>query len=107
MLRRRLLAVLVLLIGVGIGWWVYSSQMHGWKPFKLVLDLSGGTQLVYKADFSGNPNANVADSMASLRDTIERRVSVSASRSLSSRPSTEEVISPDSRRSASLLSFRG
>lgn len=76
MLRRRLLAVLVLLIGAGIGYWVYGSQVHNWRPFKLGLDLSGGTQLTYKADFSGNPNANVADSMASLRDTIERRVNM-------------------------------
>lgn len=59
-----------------IGWYVYSSEISGSRPFRLGLDLSGGTQLVYKADLSEIPPANTNDSMASLRDTIERRVNL-------------------------------
>ncbi len=76
MARRRLIAVLILLLGAGIGWFVYSSQLHSWRPFKLGLDLSGGTELTYHADLSAIQGADVTDSMAALRDTIERRVNL-------------------------------
>ncbi|KKW47910.1 MAG: Preprotein translocase subunit SecD [Candidatus Kaiserbacteria bacterium GW2011_GWA2_58_9] len=76
MLQRRLVALAVLLIGAGIGWYVYSSQMSGSRPFKLGLDLSGGTQLVYRAKLDAIRSTDVADSMVSLRDTIERRVNL-------------------------------
>ena len=69
-------AVLVLLAGVGIGYFAYWSEGHNFRPFKLGLDLSGGTQLVYKADLSAIPGADAADSLAALRDTIERRVNL-------------------------------
>jgi protein-export membrane protein SecD len=68
------MALMVLLIALGIGYFVYYSHLHGTRPFKLGLDLSGGTQLVYQADLAAISGADVADSMASLRDTIERRV---------------------------------
>ena len=70
MLQKRLTALLILLVGAGIAWFVYSSEVGGARPFKLGLDLSGGTQLVYRADLSAITGADVADSMASLRDTI-------------------------------------
>ena len=76
MLQKRLTAILILIIGVGLGYFVYAGQTHSWKPFKLGLDLSGGTQLVYKADLSKIPGSDVAESMSALRDTIERRVNL-------------------------------
>lgn len=76
MLRKRIGALIVLAIGLGVGWFVYTSQTTPWLPFKLGLDLSGGTQLVYRADPSNIQGADVADSMAALRDTIERRVNL-------------------------------
>jgi preprotein translocase subunit SecD len=76
MAQRRILAVLIILFGVAVGWFVYSSQIHGWKPFKLGLDLSGGTELTYSADVSNLAGGSVSDSMAALRDTIERRVNL-------------------------------
>ena len=76
MLQKRLTALLILVIGAGVAWFVYSSEVGGARPFKLGLDLSGGTQLVYRADLSAITGADVADSMASLRDTIERRVNL-------------------------------
>src|SRR3989344_5939066 len=76
MLKRRLTALIVLAIGVAIGWFVYSSQITGSRPFKLGLDLSGGTQLTYRAKLDAIQGNTVADSMSSLRDTIERRVNL-------------------------------
>jgi preprotein translocase subunit SecD len=82
MLKRRLIAFLVLLAGLAVAFFVYSSE-PGLKDgandkyaFKLGLDLSGGTHLVYKADVSELEAGQVKDSMASLRDVIERRVNL-------------------------------
>lgn len=46
------------------------------QPFKihLGLDLQGGSHLVYQADFSNVSQADRADALNSIRDTIERRV---------------------------------
>ena len=76
MLKKRLLAVLVLLVAVGIGYFVYWSQVTNKRPFKLGLDLSGGSYLVYNADVSKIPVGGVGDAMGSLRDVIERRVNL-------------------------------
>src|SRR3989344_5631802 len=76
MWKIRLFAALFLVLGAGLGWFVNSSQVGGTRPFRLGLDLSGGTQLVYRADLSAIEGSDVADSMAALRDTIERRVNL-------------------------------
>ncbi|MBI2610973.1 protein translocase subunit SecD [Candidatus Kaiserbacteria bacterium] len=76
MWKIRLTALVVLLIGAGIGWFVYASQAYLWRPFKLGLDLSGGTQLVYRANLSAIAVSDIPDSMSALRDTIERRVNL-------------------------------
>ncbi len=85
-MKNRILALLVLILGVGIGYFVYTSEakMNTAKlpapafftkfPFKLGLDLSGGSHLVYRADVSKVKTGEVADSMSALRDVIERRV---------------------------------
>ena len=76
MWKTRLIASVVLCAGFGVGWFVYSSQIHGTWPFRLGLDLSGGTQLVYKANLDAITSGDVGDSMQALRDTIERRVNI-------------------------------
>ncbi|MCR4325494.1 MAG: protein translocase subunit SecD [Patescibacteria group bacterium] len=76
MLKTRLAVLFIFLAAAGIAWFVYSSQMTASRPFKLGLDLSGGTQLIYRADLSNIHAADSADSMAALRDTIERRVNL-------------------------------
>jgi protein-export membrane protein SecD len=43
-------------------------------PFRLGLDLSGGTQLIYKADVSQVPAGDEASAAQGVRDVIERRV---------------------------------
>ncbi|RLC35272.1 MAG: protein translocase subunit SecD [Candidatus Nealsonbacteria bacterium] len=45
-------------------------------PFKLGLDLQGGTHLVYEADLSNIEKADYQSSMQGLRDVIERRVNL-------------------------------
>jgi len=45
-------------------------------PFKLGLDLQGGTHLVYEADLSSIAESGKSDSMEGLRDVIERRVNL-------------------------------
>lgn len=86
MWKIRILAVIVLLFGIGVGYFVYSSEPRlggghvpapAWFakfPFKLGLDLSGGVHLIYRADVSKVKNEQVSDAMDSLRDVIERRV---------------------------------
>ena len=46
------------------------------KPFKLGLDLQGGTHLVYEADLSSMAKEDYDSSMQGLRDVIERRVNL-------------------------------
>lgn len=76
MWKKRIAALLILIAGAGVGWFVYHTQEVGTRPFKLGLDLSGGTQLVYRADLSNIQESDAQDSMAALRDTIERRVNL-------------------------------
>jgi preprotein translocase subunit SecD len=87
MWKTRITALIILLLGVGIGFFVYKSEMANRSlpagkaptgiakyPFKLGLDLSGGTHLVYHADVSKVAASQLTDSMNALRDVIERRV---------------------------------
>jgi len=55
-----------------LGSYVYTTQDT--NPFKLGLDLSGGSYLVYQADTLEIAEEEVGDSMDALRDTIERRI---------------------------------
>jgi len=90
MLKTRITALVILLLSIGVGFFVYKSEIasrstpkgeaskgflarHG---FKLGLDLSGGTHLVYRADVSELDPSQVKASMDSLRDNIERRVNI-------------------------------
>lgn len=50
---------------------------HFWeKPFKLGLDLQGGTHLVYEADLSNLERKDYSSAMQGLRDVIERRINL-------------------------------
>ena len=91
MWKTRIKALLILLLGIGVGFFVYQSEMSNraalskqvapsgflaTHPFKLGLDLSGGTHLVYQADVSKVDSTQISDSMNSLRDVIERRINI-------------------------------
>lgn len=45
-------------------------------PYRLGLDIQGGTHLTYQADVSGVSSADRAGAMSALRDVIERRVNL-------------------------------
>ena len=66
-------AVAILLTAGLLGFFAYKTQTGNWA-FKLGLDLSGGTHLVYSADTSKIDSAEVADSLVALQAVIERRV---------------------------------
>lgn len=61
------------LLGVFIQHSVRPNAKH---PFKLGLDLVGGTELIYRADLSRISNQDISTSMDALREVIERRVNV-------------------------------
>jgi protein-export membrane protein SecD len=75
MFKFRYTAVLVLLAAAAIAFFVWKTNTPGSRfAFKLGLDLSGGTHLVYNADTSKLPAGQIADSMNALQQVIERRV---------------------------------
>lgn len=87
MIKTRILALGVLILGLTVGYFIVGSESKYAErvgapsyfskfPFKLGLDLSGGTHLVYRADTSAIDPGEVEDSMSALRDIIERRVNL-------------------------------
>ena len=71
-------ALVIIAVGVLIGWFVYTNAVTADArfPFKLGLDLAGGSHLVYEADVSKIDPVEVPELMNVLRDVIERRVNV-------------------------------
>ena len=88
MWKKIVWAVIILAFGSGVALFVIKSQPQLNKnfskensflqdhTFKLGLDLSGGSHLIYKADVSAVPAGQVGDSMDALRDVIERRINL-------------------------------
>lgn len=78
--NTRIAAIFIIIASLGIGYFVYHSEQvktGPWSfPFKLGLDLNGGTHLTYKADVSKVAPSDVAASMDSLRQVIERRINL-------------------------------
>ncbi len=78
MAKDRIIALIVLIAAVCIGLFVYRSEMKSVgsnHPFKLGLDLNGGTELIYQADTS-TVKGDVTDAMNALKEVIERRVNL-------------------------------
>jgi protein-export membrane protein SecD len=88
MWKRVIYILIILILGSLVAFFVFKSEpklnsnfeneISFFKsfPFRLGLDLSGGSHLIYKADVSAVPNGEVSVSMDSLRDVIERRVNL-------------------------------
>jgi preprotein translocase subunit SecD len=88
MWKKRVLALVILILGVAVGYFVFGSEakvadktvaapaFFSNFPFRLGLDLSGGSHLEYKADVSKVAAGEVNEAMSSLRDVIERRVNL-------------------------------
>ena len=81
MVKIRFLAIFLFLSGVFLAYFnavpfLAKESLFNRAPFKLGLDLRGGTHLVYKADVSSLKSGEVANAMAGLRDVIERRINL-------------------------------
>lgn len=72
-MKHKIKAVWVIIATVAMGFYL----IKGGKDFVLGLDLAGGSALTYKIETGTLPkDADVAASVASLRDVIERRVNL-------------------------------
>lgn len=75
MLKQRARAVMLLIAAIVIGYFVYTTnESNSSYPFRLGLDLSGGSHLVFSADVSKIDKADITSSMSALRDDVEKRV---------------------------------
>jgi preprotein translocase subunit SecD len=75
MFAKRYIAVLILIAAVALAYFIYATTgSEGRFDFKLGLDLSGGTHLVYTADVSKVAPGETEDALAALQTVIERRV---------------------------------
>lgn len=73
-MKTRIFASFLIIIGILIGY--FSINPSSKFPFKLGLDLAGGTHLVYNADVSKIDSGQIRESMSALRDVIERRTNL-------------------------------
>ncbi len=75
---RMFRAIVVLSAMAFVAHFVYqnATQAEAENPFKLGLDLAGGSHLVYEADTSDIDPLEVDELMNVLRDVIERRVNI-------------------------------
>ncbi|OGI68901.1 protein-export membrane protein SecD [Candidatus Nomurabacteria bacterium RIFCSPLOWO2_01_FULL_41_12] len=88
MFKRIILSIIILILGAGVAFFVFKTEPKLNKnfeaqksffqkfPFRMGLDLSGGSHLIYKADVSAVQSGEVGSSMDALRDVIERRVNL-------------------------------
>lgn len=49
-------------------------DFFGFRPFRLGLDLRGGSHLIYEAEMSNLPVGDIKEAMSALRAVIERRI---------------------------------
>lgn len=82
-MKYRIIALIILALGGSLGYFVYKSE-HAHQmgaqtklaqyPFKLGLDLKGGSHLVYKAETANLQSAQIDPAMSALREVIEKRI---------------------------------
>jgi preprotein translocase subunit SecD len=75
MLQVRIWAVILLILGAGIGWFAAGLQGFPQVPYKFGLDLAGGTHLLYQADTS-RVEGDTSEAMTALQEVVERRVNL-------------------------------
>ncbi len=79
LMRRHpgLILVLIVLVAILASFFVYPKWIGAkWQPWKLGLDLVGGSHLVYQADLSAVALKDRDSVVSGLRDVIERRVNI-------------------------------
>lgn len=75
---RMFRAFVIVAISAALGYLVFvnATTVESEKPFKLGLDLAGGSHLVYEADVSAVDALEVPELMGVLRTVIEKRVNL-------------------------------
>lgn len=82
-MKYRIIAVIILILGASLGYLVYKTEVAHQAgtesklanyPFKLGLDLKGGSHLVYKADTEALSEKQIDPAMSALREVIEKRI---------------------------------
>ncbi len=72
-----LFLIIILALAILAGFFVYPKYLGTkWQPWRLGLDLVGGSHLVYQADLSNVADADRDSVVNGLRDVIERRVNL-------------------------------
>ena len=72
-----LFLTIIVLFAIGAGIFVYPEYLGSkWRPWKLGLDLVGGSHLVYEVDLSQVNSGDQDSVLNGLRDVIERRVNL-------------------------------
>lgn len=72
-----LIFIIIILVAVAGGFFIYPRFIGAsFQPWRLGLDLVGGSHLVYEVDLSKVAAADVDSVMSGLRDVIEKRVNL-------------------------------
>ncbi len=75
-MKMKTYSILILILVIAVLAGLFDFSAIGEKPFKLGLDLQGGSHLIYQADLSGIEKEDYNFAMGGLRDVIERRVNL-------------------------------
>lgn len=74
---QGLILVSIVVVAVLAGFFVYPKFLGAkWRPWRLGLDLVGGSHLVYQVDLSQVKTGDQDSVVAGLRDVIEKRVNL-------------------------------
>lgn len=77
MWKKRISAVFLVAVAVAVAFFTYNPEGETSKfPYRLGLDLSGGSHLVFRADVSALEAGEVDGAMTSLADVVERRINL-------------------------------
>ncbi len=72
-----IILLIIVLVAIAAGFFVYPKYWGAkWRPWRLGLDLVGGSHLVYKADLSQVAEGDRDSVINGLRDVIEKRVNL-------------------------------
>jgi len=68
---------MIVIVAIAAGFFVYPKGIGTkWMPWKLGLDLVGGSHLVYQVDLSNVSSTDQSSVIAGLRDVIDKRVNL-------------------------------
>lgn len=77
MFKKRISALILLILAGSVAYFTYDKAGETTRfPYRLGLDLSGGTHLVYHADTASLPEGDISGAMSSLAEVVERRVNL-------------------------------